>query len=369
MFMTMLLGAWTILHIYVFWRASSIPSIVRYVPRKLLILIAAILWSGYFLRRFFDLRGWDSFAGPVDFFVMNWLGILFLVFLCLLIIDLITAFGFAFRHQVARLRSLGLMAGVVFSCVALFQGLRSPVVDGYEVRLAGLPVADDGLVIAAMSDLHLGRFIDGQWLAERVDQVKATRPDLVILLGDLFEGDNQSERQDSMIAILSGLSCRYGVWAVTGNHESHGGREAGIRFLEAAGIRVLANEWSEIHPGLAIGGVGDDGHHEEPAAAADPVGRVLAAIPRGRATIFLSHRPQMINEAASSGVGLMLSGHTHGGQIWPFSYVVGAMNPLLAGRYEVGGMSVIVSRGAGTWGPRMRLWQPGEIVFITLRSK
>jgi predicted MPP superfamily phosphohydrolase len=242
-------------------------------------------------------------------------------------------------------------------------------VDDYEVRLAGLPAEDDGLVIAVMSDLHLGRFIDGQWLAGRVDQVKAMRPDLVILLGDLFEGDSQSERQDSMIAILSGLSCRYGVWAVTGNHESHGGREAGVRFLEAAGIHVLANEWSEIHPGLAIGGVGDNGHHEEPAAAVDPVKTVLAAKPSHAATLFLSHRPQMIDEAASAGVGLMLSGHTHGGQIWPFSYVVDAMNPLLAGQYEINGMPVIVSRGAGTWGPRMRLWLPGEIVRITLRTR
>ena len=103
--------------------------------------------------------------------------------------------------------------------------------------------------------------------------------------------------------------------------------------------------------------------------SADRVRQLLAAKPAGDASLFLSHRPQMLNEAASAGIGLMLCGHTHGGQIWPFSYVVARMNPLLAGRYEIDGMPVIVSRGAGTWGPRMRLWPPGEILRITLRAR
>jgi hypothetical protein len=172
-----------------------------------------------------------------------------------------------------------------------------------------------------------------------------------------------------MIQTLRGLSPRYGVWAVTGNHDSHGDRESSLRFLEDAGIHVLSNEWNEVLPGLAIGGVDDGGHYESSVASADRVRQLLAAKPAGVATLFLSHRPQMVNEAASAGVGLMLCAHTHGGQIWPFSYIVGWMNPLLAGRYEIDGMPVIVSRGAGTWGPRMRLWPPGEILRITLRAR
>lgn len=366
--MTFFFSAWTGLHIYVFWRLASIPVVVQHLSRKFLVVTAAILWSSFLLRRFFDNQGLETLAQLLELFGMNWLGILFLIFCCLLVVDVVTVFGFVFRRHAPMLRGVGVLAGIVLAAVALIQGLRPPVVHDYEVRLAGLPVEDNGLEIAVISDLHVGRLLNGQWLSARIDQVKALQPDLVIMLGDLFEGHSQSERQDSMKYMLQGLSARYGVWAVTGNHESHGGIDSSVRFLEDAGVHVLRNEWNEIQPGLVLGGVDDGEHHESSVTSVDRVRQVLAAKPPGAATVFLSHRPQMIDEAASAGVGLMLCGHTHGGQIWPFSYLVGLKNPLLAGRYEINGMPVIVSRGTGTWGPRMRLWSPGEILRITLRT-
>ena len=369
MFMTIFFSTWTGLHLYVFWRAASIPFVATHVSRMVLLALAALLWASIFLQRFLDRRGPESLAQPVEMFVMNWLGILFLTFCAFLLVDIVTVFGFAFQRHVPMLRGVGLLAGIVLAGVAFLQGLRPPVVHDHEVRLPGLPVENDGLVVAVISDLHVGRLIGAQWLAARIQQIKALNPDMVLMLGDLFEGDSQSERQAGMIPMLRSLSPRYGVWAVTGNHESHGGRDTSVRFLEEAGMHVLLNEWREVLPGLAIGGIDDGGYHESSAAFADRVRQLLAAKPGDVATLFLSHRPQMVNEAASAGVGLMLCGHTHGGQIWPFSYVVGWMNPLLVGWYEVNGMPVIVSRGAGTWGPRMRLWLPGEILKITLRAR
>ncbi|MCX6834856.1 MAG: metallophosphoesterase [candidate division Zixibacteria bacterium] len=367
--MTILLSAWTVLHLYVSWRVASIPIVARHVSRMVLAATAAILWASIFLQRFLDRRDIESLGQPLEMFVMNWLGILFLIFCALFIVDIVTAFGFAFRRHVPLLRGVGLLVGIVLAGVALIQGLRPPVVNDYEVRLPGLPVSDDELVVVVISDLHVGRLISAQWLAARIEQIKELNPDMVLMVGDLFEGDSQSERQVGMIQTLRSLSPRYGVWAVTGNHDSHGGRDASVRFLEDAGIHVLRNEWNEIHPGLAVGGIDDGGHSESAVTSADRIRQLLAAKPHGDATLFLSHRPQMIEEAASASVGLMLCGHTHGGQIWPFSYVVGWMNPLLAGRHEINGMPVIVSRGAGTWGPRMRLWLPGEILRITLRTQ
>jgi predicted MPP superfamily phosphohydrolase len=366
--MKLFFSAWTGLHIYVFWRLSSIPVVARHLSRKFLVFAAAILWASLLLRRFFDSRDLETLAQPIELFGMNWLGILFLISCCLLVVDIVTVFGFVFKRHVPRLRGVGFLAGILLAATALIQGLRPPVVHDYEVRLAGLPVEDNGLKIAVISDMHVGRLLDGQWLSARIDQINALQPDLVIFLGDLFEGDSQSERQDSMKNMLQGLSARHGVWAVTGNHESHGGKDSSVRFLEDAGVFVLDNEWKEFRPGLALGGVGDGDHHESSAASAERIRQVLAAKPSDAATIFLSHRPQMIDEAVSAGVGLMLCGHTHGGQIWPFSYLVSLKNPLLAGRYEINGMPVIVSRGTGTWGPRMRLWSPGEILRITLRT-
>jgi predicted MPP superfamily phosphohydrolase len=369
MFMTIFFGAWTGLHLYVFWRVASIPFVAGHVSRLFLFALGLVLWASLPLRRFLDNRGFESLAQPVEIFVMNWLGILFLIFCALFIVDILTAFGFAFQRHVPMLRSAGLLAGIVLVGVAFIQGLRPPVVNNYEVQLSGLPVEDDGLAVAVISDLHVGRLIGGQWLAARIEQIKALQPDMVLMLGDLFEGDSQSERKAGMMQTLRSLSPRYGVWAVTGNHESHGGRDTSVRFLEDAGIHVLHNEWNEVLPGLALGGIDDGGYYESSTAFTERIGRFFAAKPPGDATLFLSHRPQMLNEAALAGVGLMLCGHTHGGQIWPFSYIVGWMNPLLAGRYEINGMPVIVSRGAGTWGPRMRLWPPGEILKITLHAR
>jgi predicted MPP superfamily phosphohydrolase len=368
-FMTIFFSVWTGLHVYVFWRVSTIPAITRHVSRKILITTAAVLWTSILLSRFFDDLGAETIARPVELLAMNWLGILFLIFICLLAVDLVSGFGLLFRRASSSLRGGALLAGAVLSAIALVQGLRPPVVHDYEVRIPGLPAENNGLVLAVISDLHVGALLDEPWLAARIAQVNALRPDLVIMLGDIFEGDSDHERQSSMVSLLHSMSAPLGVWAVTGNHESHSGIDSSVRFYEESGIRMLRNSWSEVRPGLALGGVDDGGHHGSSVGGNDPVRQALVGKPSNSATVFLSHRPQRAEEVANAGVSLMLCGHTHGGQIWPFSYISGLVNPLLAGRYEVNGMPVIVCRGTGTWGPRMRLWSPNEIIRLTLRAK
>jgi len=170
--------------------------------------------------------------------------------------------------------------------------------------------------------------------------------------------------------MLRGLSAPLGVWGVTGNHESYAGMDSSVRFFEESGIQMLRNRWNVVRPGLALGGIDDPGHFgSSPAGGDDRLRQVLADKPIGDVTIFLSHRPQSAEVVAKAGVNLMLSGHTHGGQIWPFTYISALANPLLEGRYDVNGMPVIVCRGTGTWGPRMRLWARSEIIRLTLRSQ
>jgi drug/metabolite transporter (DMT)-like permease len=141
-------------------------------------------------------------------------------------VDVITVFGFFLPRLAPSLRGWALLAGGVLAAIALAQGLRPPVVQNYEVRLAGLSGEMDGKVLVAMSDLHLGSLIGKQWLAARVAQVKEERPDLVVLLGDLFEGHGQP--QEELLPILRRLSAPLGIWAVTGNHEFHGADNKGM---------------------------------------------------------------------------------------------------------------------------------------------
>ncbi|WP_243295707.1 metallophosphoesterase [Geothrix mesophila] len=355
MFIGLLLLVSALVLAYVAWRTASVPWFARGPRRRLWVAFAGawgLMVAGGILghEATFPGAGWVALAG------MTLLGLLFLAFACLLAVDLATGFGWWFRAAAPRLRGWALLASLGLAAAATVQGLRPPEIVAYEVRLPGLPPERDGLVVAALSDLHVGAILGPDWLAARVAQVQALRPDLVVLLGDVFEGHGRPAPRS--IQSLGDLRAPLGVWGVDGNHEHYG--VAGAP-LESAGVRVLRNALASPVPGLVLAGRADAGRSLRQAAWAVPRER-----PEG-ALVLLSHRPTQLEPAARSGVGLMLAGHTHAGQIWPFGYLVVRVYPTLAGRAQVGDMTLIVSRGTGTWGPRMRLWRRGEISLIRLR--
>ena len=366
MFRTILIAVVTLVHLYVFWRTASVPFVNRHISKKLLVGVCVVLWAGFFFALFFGHGGKGALAATLELVGMNWLGILFLAFISFLAVELITGFGLLFPRIAPSLRGWALIVSGVLSVIALIQGARPPVVLNYEVCLSGLPNKMDGTVIVAMSDLHLGSLLGKQWLEARIKQVQALRPDLVVLLGDIFEGHGEPQRE--LLPVLRGLSAPLGVWAVLGNHEFHGGHGKEMFLNNEDGIQLLRNRWVEVRPGLVLAGVDDLTAGRRAGQGGDPLAQALAGRPSG-VTIFLSHTPWQAERAARAGVGLMLCGHTHGGQIWPFGYLVRLFYPLLVGRYEVDGMTAIVCHGTGTWGPRMRLWCPGEILRVTLRKK
>lgn len=367
MFMIMILGAWTVFHVYVLWRVAAVPAIARRVPGKAIAAAGVLLWSGFFLEGVARAAGMDRLSWTVEVIAAHWLGVLFLTFVCLLVADLATGFGYFWPNRAATVRQWALVAGLGLSLVALVQGMRPPVVRSYEVQVPGLARTSDGTVLVVASDFHLGALLGERWLAARIEQINAQKPDLVILAGDIVEGHGID--QEALLPVLRRLSPPLGVWAVNGNHETYGETGAGGRLLEEAGFHVLRDQWAEVRPDLVIAGVDDlTARRRRLGRDAEFVDRALSGRPAGATTVFVSHTPWLAERAASQGVALMVSGHTHGGQIWPFNYVVRLTYPMMAARYDAGGMPVIVSRGAGTWGPRMRLWHPGEIVRITLRA-
>lgn len=352
------------MQIYVFCRAASVPFVDRHVPRKILIGTGVILWAIFFFGLVIGHGGTGVLAGTLEFLGMNWMAVLFLTFIPLLAIDLATLFGFLMPRLSPSLRGWALLVGVVLSVIALFQGHQPPTVEKYEVSIPGLPDTMDGTVLVALSDMHLGSQLGERWLADRIAQVKAQRPNLVVFLGDIFEGHGPPK--DQLIVRLKQLSAPLGIWAVPGNHEFHGGGDMSL--FKEVNFKLLRNGWAEVRPGLVLAGVDDLTSRRRNGQGGDPISQALVDRPPG-ATILLSHTPWQAERAAKAGVDLMLCGHTHGGQIWPFDYFVRSRYPLLEGRYEVDGMTVIVCRGTGTWGPRMRLWRPSEILHVTLRGK
>jgi predicted MPP superfamily phosphohydrolase len=366
MFLAVILLVWTGMHIYVFWRASSVPVIARHLPRGVLWATACILWMSYISARFVGSSVPGGIARFLEVLGASWIGVLFLLLVALLFVDLVTLFGFWQSRIAPSLRGWALVGGGVLSAIALVQGMRAPVVQNYEVQLAGLPASSDGTVLVLASDFHLGTLLGKDWLSARIDQIHAERPDIIILDGDIVEGDDASELQ--FLPLLRRLSAPLGVWAVTGNHEFHaGGQERGPGLLEDTGFHVLHDRWAEVKPSLILAGVDDLTARRRHGETGNFIAQALAGRPPGAATVLVSHTPWDVDVAAKAGVELMLASHTHEGQIWPFGYLVRVNHPFLAGRYEVNGMTVIVCRGTGTWGPRMRLWHRGEIVRITLR--
>jgi predicted MPP superfamily phosphohydrolase len=367
MFGAVLLSLVTLLHLYVFLRLRTVPFLKQRIGAKRLAVSGLALWALFAAGRFY---GHDTPGVPamlLELAGMVWMATLFLVAVALFATDLLTVFGLLLPAAAPRLRGVAVLLGLLLSAGALVQGTRPPVVTSYDVEVDGLPTALDGLVIVGLSDLHLGSLRGERWLRKRVSQVRAERPDVVALLGDLFEGHGTPAGE--LASGLSALHAPLGVWAVLGNHEFHGRDDGIAELFRAAGIRLLRNERVEVRPGLVLAGVDDLTSNHRSGSKEDLIARAFAA-PRSRAaTVLLSHTPWSADRAARSGAGLMLSGHTHGGQLWPFGYLVRSFYPLLAGRYDVDGMTVIVSRGTGLWGPPMRLWAPGEIIRVTLRPK
>ena len=248
-------------------------------------------------------------------------------------------------------------------------GLRPPELRRVEIDLARWPARLDGFRIVQLSDIHIGPILDGEFARSLVERVSALAPDLVVVTGDLVDGAVKHLRHE--VAPFGDLHGRLGVYFVTGNHDHYSGVHSWCDAVTQLGIRVLRNERVEIRDRDSVFDlVGVDDHHgshfgdggEDLAAAFD--GR-----DPGRPAILLAHDPSTFKRASELPVDLQISGHTHGGQIWPFGYLVRLAVPFVAGRYRRGDSELYVSSGTGFWGPPMRLFAPAELTEITLRSE
>ncbi|MFF7812080.1 metallophosphoesterase [Streptomyces sp. NPDC007945] len=243
--------------------------------------------------------------------------------------------------------------------------LRGPRVKRVTVPLAKLPRAAHGYRIAVVSDIHLGPTLGRAHAQRIVDAINATQPDLIAVVGDLVDGT--VENLGPAAEPLAGLRARHGSFFVTGNHEYFSGADAWVDHVRELGMRPLRNERLEIAAGFDLAGV-DDVAGESEGQGPDFV-RALGDRDRSRAAVLLAHQPVVIDDAVAHGVDLQLSGHTHGGQLWPGNLLAGLANPTVAGLERYGDTQLYVSRGAGAWGPPVRVGAPSDITLVQLASK
>jgi predicted MPP superfamily phosphohydrolase len=250
----------------------------------------------------------------------------------------------------------GVVAGL--TAVGIRNALGDVQVKELTVKLRGLPRELAGFKLVQISDVHVGPLLRKDWVARVVDEIRALAPDAVAITGDLVDGSVDELRDH--VAPLKGIEAKHGVFFTTGNHEYYSGVEDWYAHLPTLGVRPLRNERVEVAPGLDIAGI------EDPTGRPD-LERALQGRDESRALVLLAHQPRQFKEAARRGVPLTLSGHTHGGQIWPFSWIVALAQPYLAGLHLLGDSQLYVSRGTGFWGPPMRVFAPAEITLLTLQ--
>ncbi|GII22322.1 metallophosphoesterase [Planosporangium mesophilum] len=263
-------------------------------------------------------------------------------------------------------RSAAIVAGLTAvgaTAVGTRTAMGPPTVVRRQITLRKLPRRMDGFRIAVVSDIHLGPLLGRGHTQRIVDTINRLDADLVTVVGDLVDGS--VAELGSAARPLSGLRSRRGSFFVTGNHEYFSGYQEWIPEIESYGLSVLRNERVEID-GLDLAGVNDVTGAQY--GDGPDFGLALADRDPAKPVVLMAHQPIQVLDAQHHGVDLQLSGHTHGGQIFPFSYLVRLQQPVIAGYARFGDTQLYVTRGAGFWGPPVRVGAPPDITLIELRS-
>jgi predicted MPP superfamily phosphohydrolase len=357
-------------------RDPALPPPWNTVATATLGVLAVSSIAGFAVARFAP----RVISSPVMWVVYTWLGVMFFLFLLLLASDAVHAVVALARMvhltpgdgavdperriTLARLVAGGVViaAGAV-SGLGMANALGKVAIKRVRIPLAKLPPGTPPYRIVQLSDIHVGPTIGRAFVADVVARVNALSPDCIVITGDLVDGS--VEELGSLAAPIADLRAKDGVFFVTGNHEYYSGVEQWLAFLRDQGVRVLRNERVSLGV-LDLAGVDDWSAKRFGKGHGQDVPRALKGRDASKPVVLLAHQPQTIIEAETLGVDLQLSGHTHGGQMFPWKYAVELVTPYVAGLYQHKSAAVYVSRGTGYWGPPMRVAAPAEITHLEL---
>ena len=401
----------SLLHAWVGWRVAPALATVAAFPQGAALFWALLVASALLMPMAVAARRLSK--GPVAT-VLTWLGLLCMgLFSSLFVLTLLRdsllvlawggvmaagfagdIFGVAAGVDVGSLQTLQTASAVAVPLLGLAATLwgfwnarRTARVVQVDVPITGLPAALHGFTVAQISDIHVGPTIRQKYLARIVARVNALGADMVAITGDLVDGRVADLQRH--VAPLSGLKSTHGTFFVTGNHEYYSGAHAWIDELRRLGLTVLMNEHVVLHhdsghvpamatgnPGLCasrssaalvLAGVADYGaHHFDEAHRSDPARSLVGAPADARMRLLLAHQPRSAQAASSAGFDLQLSGHTHGGQFWPWNLFVKFQQPFTAGLNRLKNLWVYTNSGTGYWGPPKRFGVPSEITHLRL---
>ncbi len=343
-------------------------------------LSAVLFWLiafSYVIGRFIERAATFGLAEPFVTVGSWWLGAMVYLTLLFILADLLRGLNglfnatelLSFSWQSGKGKTV-VLAVYAFTAVILAAGYysaRMPVVRQVTIQL-DKPLNGGAQKIVLVSDIHLGITITNGKLQKMVDLVNRQNADIVLLAGDIFDEDLGPVIQKNMGDLLKNLQAKHGVFAILGNHEFYGNANKAQEYLENHNITVLRDSMVQLPNDIVIAGREDLTYERMTGKSRKPLNQLLSGINSNNPVFLMDHQPNNLQDAASAGVDLQVSGHTHNGQMWPFNYITRAIFEISNGYGKIDDTHFYVSSGYGTWGPPIRTNSRSEIVVLNVQG-
>jgi len=361
------------IHLFFYVRLKAAFPMTPWVHAAVAVSLLFLLISPI-LVRLSEREGYEGAACFLSYLGYSWMGLIFLFFVVSLCLDLYRFAvwmnseigGFELNHLYPSALILflaPLLISISVNIYGYFEALNIRT-EHLVIKTAKIPKNIEKLRIVQISDVHVGMIVRDGRLERMMEAVKKAAPDILVSTGDLVDG--QIDNIYGSLQLLKDIQAKYGKYAVTGNHEFYAGLDQALDFTRRAGFTVLRGEGINIAGMINIVGVDDPAGKRMGNYRGIQESKIIADLPGRTYTLLLKHQP-IVDPAALGAFNLQLSGHTHRGQIFPFSMVTGFVFPLQSGSFQLPeGSRLYVSRGTGTWGPPMRFLSPPEITIIDL---
>jgi predicted MPP superfamily phosphohydrolase len=372
-FFSIVLIIYSLVNIYIFFKGyNAIPLLQN---NRLLYSITFFLLSVIFIAaKILESKHSSVISDILNILGGFWLAFMLYGFLFFLISDILLLIlritGITGGADILLYRKWSFIITTAFSSVLIFGGFINaviPVIKEYNITIDKPAGGLKTFRIAAVSDIHLGSIIRKRSIKKLSGMLKEMNPDIVLLLGDIVDGEIGPVMRDDLLQYFTCPKCNDGLLAITGNHEFIGGANRTIPYIESKGIRVLKDEIVTLEGGIQLIGRIDRDSRRFYGKERLSLGDLMKQADTSKPVILLDHQPFHLDESARYGIDLQLSGHTHNGQMWPLNYVTSMIYELSYGYLKKGTTQFIVSSGYGLWGPRVRSGSRSEVLLINIR--
>jgi predicted MPP superfamily phosphohydrolase len=371
-FFTIVLTVYTLVNIYLYYKGyKAIPALQnnRFIYAITFFLLAVL----FIVAKILESKHSSVITDILNIVGGFWLAFMLYGFLFFLLSDIILLIlrvpGILKGEHILLYRKWAFIIISSASLLLIIGGFINaiiPAIKEYNISINKSAGSIKTLRIAAVSDIHLGSIIRKRSLKKMSAIIKDLKPDIVLLLGDIVDGEIGPVLRGDLLQYFTWPQCTDGLYAITGNHEFIGGASRTIQYYESKGIRVLKDEIVTLEGGIQLIGRIDRDSFRFYKKERMTLGELMKQVDTTKPVILLDHQPFHLDETAKHGIDLELSGHTHNGQMWPLNYVTSMIYELSYGYMKKRNTNFIVSSGYGLWGPRVRSGSRSEVLLINI---